>query len=55
MPIGLFTVPDNLTEEQLLGAYVRHVVAAVGGNKSEAARRLGLDRRTLYRRLAQGL
>jgi DNA-binding NtrC family response regulator len=32
-------------------AYMRTVVAACGGNMSEAARRLGIDRRTLYRRL----
>jgi two-component system response regulator HydG len=31
--------------------YIKHVLAAVGGNKSHAARVLGLDRRSLYRRL----
>jgi DNA-binding NtrC family response regulator len=30
-------------------AYVQHVLKAVGGNKSRAARILGLDRKTLYR------
>ena len=31
--------------------YVRHVLAVTGGNKSRAARILGLDRKTLYRKL----
>jgi transcriptional regulator with PAS, ATPase and Fis domain len=31
--------------------YVRQVLAAVGGNKTHAARALGIDRRSLYRRL----
>jgi DNA-binding NtrC family response regulator len=32
-------------------AYIRRTLEACGGNVSEAARRLGIDRRTLYRRL----
>lgn len=32
-------------------AYVQHVLAASGGNKAAAARTLGIDRRTLYRKL----
>jgi DNA-binding NtrC family response regulator len=31
--------------------YIRHVVKLLGGNKSAAADALGIDRRTLYRRL----
>jgi two-component system response regulator HydG len=31
--------------------YIRRVLEATGGNKAEAARLLGLDRRTLYRKL----
>jgi two-component system response regulator HydG len=31
--------------------YVRQVLAAVRGNKTQAARILGIDRRSLYRRL----
>ncbi len=34
--------------------YVRKVLVAVGGNKSQAARVLGIDRRSLYRRLEPG-
>jgi DNA-binding NtrC family response regulator len=34
-------------------AYMRRVLEACEGNMSEAARRLGIDRRTLYRRLAE--
>jgi DNA-binding NtrC family response regulator len=37
--------------EEIELAYIRRVVAACGGNMSEAARRLGIDRRTLYRRV----
>jgi two-component system response regulator HydG len=33
--------------------YIRKVLAAVGGNKTIAARVLGLDRRTLYRKLSR--
>jgi DNA-binding NtrC family response regulator len=31
--------------------YVRHVLEAVGGNRTQAARVLGLDRKTLRRKL----
>jgi DNA-binding NtrC family response regulator len=34
-------------------AYIRQVIAAVDGNMSQAARVLGIDRRTLYRKLGQ--
>jgi two-component system response regulator HydG len=38
--------------EQVERRYILHVLDAVGGNRSEAARVLGLDRKTLYRKLA---
>jgi two-component system response regulator AtoC len=45
-------VDDSLvTLAELERRYVKHVLAAVGGNKSEAARILGVDRKTLARRL----
>jgi two-component system response regulator HydG len=44
-------VGELLTLEQLEARYVRKVLEMVAGNKSRAARVLGLDRRSLYRRL----
>ncbi len=44
--------PDEMpTLEEVERRYVERVLKAVGGNKTQAARVLGLDRRTLYRRL----
>jgi len=39
------------TLEQLEGDYIHFVLAAVGGNRGEAAVILGIDRKTLYRKL----
>ena len=39
---------------QLAQARIRETLVAVGGNVSEAARRLGISRNTLYRSLARG-
>src|SRR5207245_11075723 len=41
----------NASLEEIERAYVRRVVEARGGNKSAAARMLGINRRTLYRKL----
>jgi DNA-binding NtrC family response regulator len=41
----------GFTIEQLEKEYIRKVLAQVGGNKSKAAEILGLDRKTLYRKL----
>jgi two-component system response regulator HydG len=41
-----------LTMEEMERHYIGRVLHAVAGNKSRAARVLGLDRRSLYRRLA---
>jgi two-component system response regulator HydG len=44
--------PEELpTLDEVEARYIRRVIKAVGGNKTQAARVLGLDRRTLYRRL----
>ncbi len=44
--------PDHLpTLDQLERRYVARVLKAVAGNKTQAARVLGVDRRTLYRKL----
>jgi two-component system response regulator HydG len=40
-----------LTLQELEKRYVERVLKAVGGNKTRAAKLLGLDRRTLYRKL----
>jgi DNA-binding NtrC family response regulator len=40
-----------LTLEQMQDRYIREVLQAAGGNVSRAAEILGIDRRTLYRRL----
>lgn len=41
-------VPMEVIEER----YIRHVIEAVGGHRTNAARILGLDRKTLYRKLS---
>ena len=41
----------RLTLDQLEQEYIRRVLASVAGNKSEAAAILGIDRKTLYRKL----
>jgi two-component system response regulator HydG len=43
-----------VTLEELEKRYVKRVLEAVGGNKSAAARVLGVERRTLYRMLGRG-
>ncbi|MFO0749523.1 MAG: sigma-54 dependent transcriptional regulator [Myxococcota bacterium] len=42
---------DFVTLDELERRYVQKVVGAVGGNKSQAARILGVDRKTLFRKL----
>jgi len=39
--------------EEIERRYILHVLKSVGGNKTTAARVLGLDRKTLYRKLQQ--
>jgi len=47
--------PDELLPlAEMERRYIRRVLAAVGGNKSRAARVLGVDRRSLYRWLDDG-
>lgn len=53
-PLVITAEPDELvTLDELEKRYVARVLEAVGGNKSSAARVLGLDRTTLYRMLAR--
>ena len=42
---------ELLTLDEINQRYVRQVLAAVGGNKTRAAKILGIDRRSIYRRL----
>ena len=44
---------DLMPLEDLERRYILHVLEALDGNKSTAARVLGLDRKTLYRKLQQ--
>lgn len=39
------------TEAQIVDLWIRHVLTMCRGNKTVAARVLGIDRRSLYRRL----
>ncbi len=45
------SVEEILTLDELDRRYIARVIALLGGNKSRAADLLGVDRRTLYRRL----
>lgn len=53
MPLGETITPEPLHGLEVERRYVRHVLTAVHGNKTLAARMLGFDRTTLYRKLAQ--
>ena len=44
---------ERYTLDQLEKEYIRRVLIEVGGNKSKAAEILGLDRKTLYRKLQE--
>ena len=44
-------VQEKYTIDQLEKEYIRRILVEVGGNKSKAAEILGLDRKTLYRKL----
>lgn len=52
---SLFIGGDDPTElvslEEIERRYINHVLKAVGDNRTQAAKVLGLDRKTLYRRL----
>jgi two-component system response regulator HydG len=46
-------ISRRLTLEQLEREYIERVLADEGGNNTRAAQRLGLDRKTLYRKLEE--
>src|SRR4051794_39438626 len=53
----LIVTSDSLSEmitlEEMERRYVRYVLGVFNGNKTHTARALGIDRRSLYRRLAE--
>jgi DNA-binding NtrC family response regulator len=49
--IGSDNPAELITLENVERRYIHHVLKATGGNKTLAARILGLDRKTLYRKL----
>jgi DNA-binding NtrC family response regulator len=44
-------VGDNLNLEQMERAYIMHALQTSRGNRTEAAQKLGLSRRTLHRKI----
>jgi two-component system response regulator HydG len=44
---------EHITLDEMERRYVRRVLTAVNGNKTHAAKILGIDRRSLYRRLEE--
>ena len=52
--VGVNTSDEGavVTLDELERKYVHRVLALAGGNKSRVAQLLGIDRRTLYRKLA---
>lgn len=46
-------IEEKFTLDQLEKEYIKKVLIETGGNKSKAAERLGLDRKTLYRKLGE--
>jgi DNA-binding NtrC family response regulator len=51
--VGVDFGDARVTLEQLERAYIFHVLARESGHQSRTAERLGIDRRTLYRKLKQ--
>ncbi len=53
MVVGGYDPSELIRLEELEKRYILHVLQAVGGNKTLAGRVLGIDRKTLYRRLSR--
>jgi two-component system, NtrC family, response regulator HydG len=49
IPIAMDTPDDLISMDEMQRRYLAKVLALVGGNKTRAAKVLGVDRRTLYR------
>lgn len=52
--IGGLDPSELVSMEEIERRYIAHVIDMVGGNQSQAARILGLDRKTIYRKLKSG-
>ena len=50
-PKGVLEIPEGLALEDVEQLYIRHTLDQLGGNTSKAARRLGVSRSTLWRKL----
>ena len=50
-PCAFFNAPELVTLDQLEWRYIQFVMKSVGGAKEKAAKILGVDRKTLYRKL----
>ena len=50
-PRGAIEIPDGLSLEDVEAIYIRRTMEQVEGNVSKAARRLGIGRSTLWRKL----
>lgn len=51
--IGGLDPSELVSMEEIERRYITHVIEAAGGNQTQAARILGLDRKTIYRKLRQ--
>jgi two-component system response regulator HydG len=51
LEVQIADVTEFLPMDEIERRYVAQVLAALHGNKASAARALGMDRRTLYRKL----
>lgn len=52
IPLALLELPLPQAVAQLERALIVHALSASGGNRAEAARRLGISRQSLYTRMA---
>lgn len=51
LPLGIQHPAELVTMEEIERRYIRHVLNAVDNNRTRAARILGMDRKTLYRKI----
>ena len=49
--IGGLDPSELVSMEEIERRYIHHVLEACGGNQTQAARILGLNRRTIYRKV----